>query len=49
MASELTYFLIEETDYPDVFCDKFRGFNIVAEATLGDAKGYCGATSEISV
>ena len=49
MASELTYFLIEETDYPDAFCDKFKGFNIVAEATLGVTKGYRGATSEINV
>ena len=48
MATELTYFLIEETDYPDVFVDKFKGFNIVAEATLGVAKGYRGATSEVN-
>ena len=49
VATELTYFLIEEKDYPDVFGDKFKGFKIVAEATLGVAKGYRGATSEVNV
>ena len=49
MATELTCFLIEEKDYPDVFGDKFKGFKIVAEATLGVAKGYRGATSEVNV
>ena len=48
VATELTYFLIEEKDYPDVFVDKFKGFKIVAEATLGVAKGYRGATSEVN-
>ena len=49
VANELNYFLIEETDYPDVFCDKFKGLNIIAEATLGVAKGYRGAISELDV
>ena len=49
MASEQSYFLIEESDYPDVFGEKFKGFNIVAEATVGVAKGYRGATSEFSM
>ena len=48
VATELTYFLIEETDYPDLFGDKFKGFKIVAEATLGVAKGYRSATSEVN-
>ena len=49
MATELTYFLIEEKDYPDVFGDKFKGFKIMSEATLGVAKAYRGATSEVNV
>ena len=48
MAAGLTYFLIEEKAYPDVLVDKFKRFKIVAEATLGVAKGHRGATSEIN-
>ena len=49
VATDLTYFLIEEKDYPDVFGDKFKGFKIMSEATLGVAKGYRGAASEVNV
>ena len=48
VATELTYFLTEEKDYPDAFGDKFKWFKIVAEATLGVAKGYRGATPEVN-
>ena len=40
--------MIHEKDYPDVFVDNFKGFKIVAEATLGVTKGDRGATSEIN-
>ena len=48
MAAGLTYFLIEEKAYPDVLVDKFKGFKIVAEATLGVAEVHRGATSEFN-